>query len=238
MGIFIDRSNVNGADDLRKAGVSDIYLKATEGTTFRDGTYQQRRAQARLAGARSGAYHFARQNTPATEADFFLTTIGTPKPGDLRPCLDLEDGQSTAWAEAFVKHVRDSLGYWPVLYGSTSFIAPMRAASQTLRNCAWWRAEYGQNDGKRHALDGGDQGAAAHQYTSAATFPGIAGKTDASVILHGKNLVVPAAKPRKRYVIKRDGDVVGHTNHYRAWLRIHRPFAHGGHDLTIHRRST
>ncbi len=238
MGVFIDRSNVNGADDYRKAGVSHLYLKATEGTTFRDGTYQQRRSQGLKAGAKVGAYHFARANNPATEADFFLTTIGTPRPGDLRPCLDLEDGQSIEWAEAFVEHVRDVLGYRPVLYGSTSFIAPMRIRSAKLRACPWWRAEYGPNDGQRHDLVGGDQGAAAHQYTSVATFPGISGKTDASIVLIEKQLAVPPAKPRKRYVIKRDGQVVGRTNHYRAWLRLHRPFAHGGHDLTIHRRPT
>jgi len=54
--VFIDRSNVNGPDDYKAAPVTHLYLKVTEGTTFVDSTYLQRRAQGKAAGAKVGVY--------------------------------------------------------------------------------------------------------------------------------------------------------------------------------------
>lgn len=193
---FIDRSNVNGVDNYTTAKVTHLYLKATEGTSFVDSTYKQRHAQGIIAGAAVGAYHFAGLGDPAAECHFFLDTIGTPKAGRLRPCVDVEQGQTAAWVETFVKTARERLGYWPTLYGSTSEIAPLRQASSTIRACPWWRAEYGPNDGNVHPLQGGDQGCAAHQYTSVATFPGISGHTDASIFIQPASaLLVPEPPP-------------------------------------------
>lgn len=209
MSTFVDRSNVNGPDDYSKAPVTHIYLKATEGTGFVDQTYQARRQQALAAGAKVGAYHFAGHADAATEADFFLSKIEAPKPGELRPCLDLESNQTRAWAERFASRVKTRLGYYPTLYGSTSFIAPLRAGSSVLKECPWWRAEYGPNDGKPHALAGGDMGAAAHQYTSVAAIPGISGHTDASLLIDEAALLVPEPQPKKpRWDVKVDGKVV------------------------------
>lgn len=193
---FIDRSNVNGAasaDDLKKAGVTHLYAKASEGTGFTDATWAGRRDAAHTAGVVFGSYHFAGHADPVAEANHFLGIIGTPKTG-LRPCLDLESGQSAAWTAAFVEHLHAKLGYWPVLYGNTSTIPALRAASKSVAACPWWRAEYGANDGTRHALQGGGQGAAAHQYTSVATLPGIAGHTDQSAFLDEAAMLIPAAK--------------------------------------------
>lgn len=203
---FIDRSNVNGpasADDLKRAAITHLYAKASEGLSFTDLTYQDRHAAAAAAGAKFGGYHFAGHSSAPAEADFFLSRIGKPPAGSLRPCLDLESGQSAAWAEAFALRVKAKLGYLPVLYGSTSFIAPLRAANATLKACPWWRAEYGPNDGQVHQLEGGDQGAAAHQYTSVATFPGISGHTDASILIDEAALLVPGPKtPPRGWVVK------------------------------------
>jgi GH25 family lysozyme M1 (1,4-beta-N-acetylmuramidase) len=195
---FIDRSNNNGTDNYNAAPTTHAYFKATDGTTFVDSTYTARCKAARAAGAIVGAYHFAEHEDPVAEATHFLATIGKQKPGWFRPCLDLEGGQTAGWAEAFVKHVEAQLGYLPVLYGNTSQISTVRAASVTLRSCPWWRAEYGPNDGGRHALQNGDQGAAAHQYTSVGSAPGINGHTDLSVFLQPvEAMLIPA--PKKRY---------------------------------------
>lgn len=234
---FIDRSNVNGHDDYQKAGVTHIYLKASEGTGFTDSTYNTRRAQAHAAGAVVGAYHFASSGDPIAEADHFLSVIGTPKstPPHMRPCLDLESGQSATWADAFIRHLHAKLGYWPVLYGSTSTIPAIRNGSAAAKACAWWRAEYGPNDGGRHSLQGGDMGAAAHQYTSVASFPGISGNTDASVFLSAaglKSMLVPV--PVKKFKrpkgvnttwSRRDGSRV--TKRFRGdgWFKLRHPRA-------------
>lgn len=241
MTVFIDRANPNGpasADNLRAAPVTHLYAKATEGTTFKDDTWADRKAAAAAAGAKFGSYHFAGHGDPEAEAEAFLAKIGTPQPGDLRPCLDLEDHQSVDWAQRFVTRVHDHLGYWPVLYGSTSFIAPMRAASATLKKCPWWRAEYGPNDGARHALQGGDMGAVAHQYTSVATVPGIAGRTDRSELIDEKALLVPGATVFRPYAAYKNGKHVRNFRRYRlgviVWAIRHRP--HAGDSIQIRHR--
>jgi GH25 family lysozyme M1 (1,4-beta-N-acetylmuramidase) len=202
MTLLIDRSNNNGADsyaEAKKAGVTHAYFKASDGTGFVDSTYKDRMARAHAAGIICGAYHFAEHGSPVAEATHFLSVIGTPAAGHMRPCLDLESGESAAWAAAFVEHLHAKLGYYPVLYGNTSTIPALRSASAAVRACPWWRAEFGPNDGTRHALQGGDMGASAHQYTSTAHVPGIEGATDASVFLApAATMLVPATRPKWR----------------------------------------
>lgn len=194
---------MNGPDNLKEAGVTHIYLKASEGTSYTDPTFEGRRLNAKADGVIRGAYHFARpdqKTSPFDEAKHFLNVIGKPQPGELRPALDLEmaaAGQLSTeqWAAYFVNVIHGTLGYYPVLYGSTSFIAPLRH-NAVLAKCAWWRAEYGPNDGAVHALVGGRMGAAIHQYTSEARFPGISGVTDASVLCALTGIYVPGTVPK------------------------------------------
>ena len=234
--VFLDRSNVNGPDDYSKAPVTHIYLKVTEGTSFVDSTYVKRRHDALAAGAKVGGYHFAGHNDPRAEADFFLSKLVAED--QLRPCLDLESGQSRQWAEQFVLRVKERLGYFPTLYGSTSFIAPMLQSAGPLRACPWWRAEFGPNDGGRHDLVGGDMGAAAHQFTSVAHVPGISGVTDQSAILDEKALLVPGSVDVfKAWGVYADGE---HRQNFRryhraiVWAMRHRPKP--GHQIQIRHR--
>lgn len=196
--MFVDRSNVNGADDYRVAGVHHLYLKATEGTTFIDASNANRHAQAAAEGvAVTGDYHFADLDDPAAECAFFLSHARVHTPGQFRGCLDLERGTvitDVAWAESWVAAYREHVGHLPVVYGSTSLIAPLRAASKLIRACPWWRAEYGPNDGADHPLEGGALGAAAHQYTSVAHVTGLAGDVDRSVFVSpsgARSMLIP-----------------------------------------------
>jgi GH25 family lysozyme M1 (1,4-beta-N-acetylmuramidase) len=194
---FIDRSNVNGADDYRKAEVSWIYLKVSQGTRFVDSTYLNRLHQAKGEGVRViGGYHFANLEDAVAECDHFLSLIVHPAAGEFKPCLDLEVGSATVdarWADTWIMRFQEKMGYLPVVYGNTSTIEQVRADSRLVLRCPWWRAEYGPDDGRVHALVGGEMGAAAHQYTSRAQFPGIAGYTDASVFCsRASQLVVPS----------------------------------------------
>lgn len=202
---FVDRSNVNGADNYvvaRKAGLAALYLKVSQGVSFVDKTYDDRRLAANAAGIKLvGGYHFAALDDPVAEANFFLAQLHKPRAGELLPVLDLERGSVVSdvkWAEAFVQRVKAVLGYYPVLYGSTSLIAPMRAQSAILRACPWWRAEYGVNDGVEHPLQGGAQGAALHQFTSVGKFPGISGNTDMNHFLRPTAMIVPHRKMLRR----------------------------------------
>lgn len=206
MTFMIDRANVNGADDYpvaHHAGAQWAYFKATEGAHFTDETYHSRRKAARDAGIVTGAYMFSDNTDPAVEANQFLDVIGDlgARAGDLRPCLDIErspNGVPTlAHTEALASHLRAKLGYWPTIYGSTSVLAPYRADSVVVRSCPYWRAEYGPNDGRLHSLSGGDQGAAAHQYTSVGRVSGVSGFVDLSSLLRPDQVIVPTPQTVK-----------------------------------------
>jgi len=108
----------------KRAGVRFIWHKSTEGDSFRDGLYTQRRRECERAGIPFGAYHFARPSNgdASMEAKFFLNTA-QPRPGDLVPALDIETNDArmsraelTRWIGNWVAQVQRSLGVTPVIY--------------------------------------------------------------------------------------------------------------------------
>jgi GH25 family lysozyme M1 (1,4-beta-N-acetylmuramidase) len=109
----------SGAIDLRAArhaGVRWWYVKATEGTSFVDPTYERRVQAARAAGIPIGAYHFARPENgdAAAEARHFLGHTDI-RPGDMLPMLDLESAEGlsmaelTTWTGTWVRTVTQQL---------------------------------------------------------------------------------------------------------------------------------
>lgn len=107
----------------KQRGLRWLYHKATEGTAVKDARYHDRRREAAASGLPFGAYHFARadRGDAVAEARFFLS-YAAPKPGDLRPCLDLETmegltlGQIRVWASEFIAEVKRQTGHAPVVY--------------------------------------------------------------------------------------------------------------------------
>lgn len=134
----IDVSNNNGAINWTKvagAGYRFAFGKATEGTTFTDGTYSTNRNASESAGLAFGAYHFARPagtSVPGAtasgiaQADYFLS-VADPQPGELPPVLDLEKTGNlkakllVAWTQAWVSEVYARLGVQPLIYSSPAF---------------------------------------------------------------------------------------------------------------------
>jgi GH25 family lysozyme M1 (1,4-beta-N-acetylmuramidase) len=119
------RMNLKAA---RAAGLRWMYVKATEGTSFKDRTHRRRVREARAAGLPVGAYHFARPEgrDAVAEARFFLANIDL-RAGDMVPMLDLEDTgdltrhQLTTWTGDWVRTVtrelrRRGLDGKPVIY--------------------------------------------------------------------------------------------------------------------------
>lgn len=129
---FVDASNNQRTLDfvaIRHAGAVGVYHKVSEGPRFIDRFWSSRRWQARRAGLSVGGYHFGHPDAdPVAQADHFLELLGRLHRGDLLPCLDLEvsDGKSSAqvfaWAHAFLSHVHEKTGAWPVLYSGEYFM--------------------------------------------------------------------------------------------------------------------
>lgn len=130
----------------KQAGVKWLYHKATEGATYRDPNYTKRRAEAAKAGLPFGAYHFARAGVgdAEQEARAFLS-YARPKPGDLRPALDLETTEGLSltrlrtWAFAFAVEVVRQTGVAPIIY------TPFDLGEDT-KGCLIWRPRYNDSN--------------------------------------------------------------------------------------------
>ena len=150
----VDISHHQGGDldfaAAKAAGVKFVYHKATEGTTVTDERYDSRRVEAKAAGLRFGAYHFARPegSDARAEAEHFLE-VAAINPGDLAPTLDLEvDGglnmaELTDWAQTWVRVVRRAVGANPIIYTPYDL-------DRTF-GCLLWRPRY-NNDNRPPAL--------------------------------------------------------------------------------------
>ena len=76
---------------LKEQNVSFIYIKATEGSTGRDGRFAANWENAKNAEFLSGAYHFfSYDSSEKTQAENFINTVGTDLKGRLLPTVDVE----------------------------------------------------------------------------------------------------------------------------------------------------
>eukprot|EP00827_Trimyema_finlayi_P000893 TRINITY_DN1266_c0_g1_i2.p1 TRINITY_DN1266_c0_g1~~TRINITY_DN1266_c0_g1_i2.p1 ORF type:complete len:147 (+),score=70.88 TRINITY_DN1266_c0_g1_i2:52-492(+) len=99
----IDVSNWDGVIDWQKvkyeAGKSFAFMKATEGTTFKDKTYATNKQNAVANGIKTGAYHFFHPGTDAiAQANFFIQQGGCAN-HQLPPVLDIEVTDSLSAAQ-------------------------------------------------------------------------------------------------------------------------------------------
>lgn len=90
----IDVSKHNGKIDFEKVAGDDyqfVFIKASEGKTYRDDGFDRNYREAREAGLKVGAYHFFRKNrTGREQADNLLDAL-KDKTLDLPLVIDLED---------------------------------------------------------------------------------------------------------------------------------------------------
>lgn len=181
----IDVSVHQGAfdwDAAKAAGVGFAWCKASEGATVFDRQYIRNMREARRVGIPVGAYHYAYPTgeDAREEAAHFLSVIGKPKDGDLLPVLDFEAPEArrlgpkalTAWALEWLRIVEDALHVKPIFYSYPSYIIVGLDGAGRLDEYPLWLADYGPNDGHRHALGSvsrlffGHFNIVAHQYTS------------------------------------------------------------------------
>lgn len=194
---MIDLSNNNDAVNFRTIAAHRqyrVYLKLTEGTHFRDATFDARYREARNAGLIVGCYHFARpsENTPREEAEFFLRNAPQLHTRvNMRHCLDLEDPNKkpgpflAAWAQTWLEYVRKEINWHAILYGNPSYLG----ACDFRTAPAWlWLASYGRDDGREYPYTvprpWNRRQVIAHQYASTARVPGVGGECDISHVFY------------------------------------------------------
>jgi lysozyme len=134
---------------VRRAGVSFAFIKATEGVTVFDSVFNQNWRKARMASVMRGAYHFFRPQVDAdAQARFFLDKL-KGDPGDLPPVLDVEtltDGttfdQLLGGARVWVDVVKKALGCQPILYTGSAFWRKTLKNCSRFTDCPLWIAHY------------------------------------------------------------------------------------------------
>lgn len=160
-----------------------IFIKATEGQTFRDILFEDNFENARRYGFIRGAYHFYIPSvTPEEQARNFIQAV-TLLPGDLPPVLDVEKRgfknkeelkqDVKTWLRIIEKHY----GVKPIIYASWKF-KEANLNDEELNSYPFWIAHYYVDSvkyrGKWHFW----------QHTDIATIPGIKSHVDLN-IFHG-----------------------------------------------------
>ena len=90
----IDVSNHNGAIDFARVaagGISFVYVKASEGCSYRDPRFTANVEAAHLAGLTVGAYHFFRKDVPGGEQARNFIEATRPVQLELPMVIDVED---------------------------------------------------------------------------------------------------------------------------------------------------
>lgn len=129
----IDVSYWNAGIDwpkVRAAGPRFVYIKATEGASYSDPTFDDNWRGAKTAGLLRGAYHFFRANTDAKKqaARFIDYVKSMDDKGELPPVLDLEthDGQTNdrliSRAKSWLDLVEAEFGRKPAIYSGQYFL--------------------------------------------------------------------------------------------------------------------
>jgi lysozyme len=134
----IDVSHWQGVidwDAVARAGIRFAFIKATEGATYTDPSFQRNRSEARRAGVLTGAYHYFRSSSEVDkQVENFFRVTGPLVELDLPPVLDVEDpaqwtGKSklhlTELVLRWLDGVEKGLGIKPLVYVSPSFAESM-----------------------------------------------------------------------------------------------------------------
>lgn len=149
--VVVDLSHHNETVDfatMRAAGIVGVIHKATQGLTYVDETYADRRVEALECGLLWGAYHFGVGGDGSDQAQFFLDVT---KP-DRRTLLVLDyeanltgPTMSLDQAREFVEHVGEATGRWPGLYSGHLIKEQLGGSTppdSQLSKCFLWIAQY------------------------------------------------------------------------------------------------
>ena len=139
----IDISNWQKGLKLAPLGVDFAIIKATEGLKYVDSTCNGFVEQAQKAGMKWGTYHFARNNTPEKEAEFYYQNIKNYV-GKGIMVLDIEDDKIKDWgsySDRFATRLHQLTGIYPLIYTSAANLHRFKGSAVT-KTCGLWLAGY------------------------------------------------------------------------------------------------
>lgn len=151
-------------DKLKSQGVSAVFIKCTQGTSYKDPMYLEYKEACRNRNMSLGFYHFAGNlqsdlkttiaQDPIKEAEQFLKNVADILPGEI-VILDWEPTvcniSQPLWVETFLDYVTQKLGFKPVFYTYESRLLKFDWTPVYNKDYGLWIADYGINDGLPHA---------------------------------------------------------------------------------------
>lgn len=161
---------------IRQKKPGFMMVKATEGSSYRDNTFNEWIDICEQYGMIKGAYHYARpdKNTARVEAEYFVRTIEKRIGEDgMLLALDWEGtalkyaGWTTNWCLDFLERVKDLTGIKPLIYMSESAIKPfLKQNGDSLydKDYGLWVAKWSGKPVKQNILPW--KFWAIHQYTN------------------------------------------------------------------------
>lgn len=138
----IDISNWQAGMDLTAVDIDFCICKATEGLGYVDPTCDGFIEQCKSNNILWGFYHFARENNPEDEAQFFYDNCKNYFNHGI-PILDYETENycNKDWCERFINKVHELSGVWCIIYISASRCIEY-VGSWIPNECGLWVAGY------------------------------------------------------------------------------------------------
>lgn len=143
----IDISNNNGNVNLysvSKQNIKYVYLKATEGSTFKDSYMNKFYNSCKTNNLKVGAYHYlVSTSSPQSQAHNFFAKISSYS-WDLIPMLDIEVNFSnlTSYILRFIAEFKKLCPLELGIYTYTSFIPYLQSIQTSIKNMKLWEANY------------------------------------------------------------------------------------------------
>lgn len=122
------QKDIDWSATAKDKNIKFVYVKATEGATYRSRHYQYNIENARQYGIHVGAYHFFRPNVPVEKQFFNFTSVVKKEDQDLIPLIDVEVRGNNLTVRALVDSVlafadklEDHYGCKPMIYTGHAF---------------------------------------------------------------------------------------------------------------------
>ncbi len=122
------QKDIDWSATAKDKNIKFVYVKATEGSTYRSRHYQYNIENARQYGIHVGAYHFFRPNVPVEKQFLNFTSVVKKEDQDLIPLIDVEVRGNNLTVRALVDSVlafadklEDHYGCKPMIYTGHAF---------------------------------------------------------------------------------------------------------------------
>lgn len=184
----IDISNNNGSinfSSVKADGVEYVYVKSSEGATFKDRTMKPFYNECKSLGLKVGAYHFlVGTSSPEAQAQNFYSMI-KDYDWDLIPMMDVETNFSglANYVERFIVEFKKLSPLTLGIYSYTSFIEYIEDAKDIIKDMPFWEANY--NNKPWNLKSNFFTNRIGHQYTETGSISGISEKCDVDSFTEG-----------------------------------------------------